>query len=207
MKDRIPGAPGQYKASVSQEELQKLQSGAEFTITMTRDDQPIVEGTPYSKAAVLPDSLAEKLCPSLEDPSPADALEALYQREVESAEYPGCYYRMVDGNAEWINPPMVDGVEYRTMQRYDGHPVYVKSIITENFMDTGTLEVTISDAVTGIVGFDAYAIGGYTMDSLPMFSSTGAILAIAYTDSNKLKMTSFSNISGYHARILVRYIK
>ena len=77
MTDRIPGAPGQYKAVVTQEELQKLQSSEEFTITMTRDDQPITEGTPYSKAAVLPDALAQQICPDVEDPSPADALAAL----------------------------------------------------------------------------------------------------------------------------------
>ena len=77
MTDRIPGAPGQFKAVVTEEELLKMQSGEEFTITMTRDDQPIVEGTPYSKAAVLPDALAQSLCPNVEDPTPADALKAL----------------------------------------------------------------------------------------------------------------------------------
>lgn len=77
MKDRVPGAPGQYKALVTETELQKMHAGEQFTITMTRDDQPIVEGTPYSKAAVLPDALAQLLCPDKEDPTPADALAAL----------------------------------------------------------------------------------------------------------------------------------
>ena len=77
MKDRIPGAPGQYKAVVAEAELLNMQSGKEFIITMTRDDQPLEEGTPYSKAAVLPDELAEQLCPGLEDPTPADAFQAL----------------------------------------------------------------------------------------------------------------------------------
>ena len=77
MTDRIPGAPGQFKAVVTEAELLKMQSGEEFTITMTRDDQPIVEGTPYSKAAVLPDTLAQSLCPEVADPTPADALAAL----------------------------------------------------------------------------------------------------------------------------------
>lgn len=45
---------------------------------------------------------------------------------VESAEHPGCYYRTVDGVAEWINPPMELGVEYRTTDRYKGKPVYTK---------------------------------------------------------------------------------
>lgn len=78
MTDRVPGAPGQYKAVVTAEELLKMQSGEAFTITMVRDDQPVVEGTPYSKEAVLPDDLASQICPDVEDPTPADALSALH---------------------------------------------------------------------------------------------------------------------------------
>lgn len=77
MTDRKPGAPGQFKALITQAQLQKLQSGEQFVLTLTRDDQPITEGTPYSKAAVLPDELAARLCPDVLDPTPADALAAL----------------------------------------------------------------------------------------------------------------------------------
>lgn len=42
--------------------------------------------------------------------------------------YPNCYYRMVDGSKEWINPPMRSGVEYRTTERWMGKPVYTKII-------------------------------------------------------------------------------
>ncbi len=77
MKDRIAGAPGQYSAVVAGGEYQKLQTGQPFSITLTRDDKPEVEGTPYSKAAVLPDDVAKRLCPDLEDPSPADAFDSL----------------------------------------------------------------------------------------------------------------------------------
>lgn len=47
---------------------------------------------------------------------------------VEHPDYPGCYYRTVDGETEWINPPMVEGVEYRTAERWSGSPVYTKLI-------------------------------------------------------------------------------
>ena len=46
----------------------------------------------------------------------------------ESTDYPGCYYRTVDGVVEWLNPPMLLGVEYRTTERYLGKPVYKKLI-------------------------------------------------------------------------------
>ena len=80
MKDRVAGAPGQYSGVVAGGEFQKLQSGQPFNITLMRDDKPEVEGTPYSKAAVLPDDLARLLCPGLEDPSPADAFRALAEQ-------------------------------------------------------------------------------------------------------------------------------
>lgn len=43
----------------------------------------------------------------------------------ESDEYSGCYYRIIDGETEWINPPMIYGVRYRTTERHNGMPVYV----------------------------------------------------------------------------------
>ncbi len=77
MHDRIPGAPGQYKAVIAAEQLLKMQSGEQFVITMTRDDHPSMEGTPYNKASVLPDDVALLICPSIADPTPADAFRAL----------------------------------------------------------------------------------------------------------------------------------
>ena len=43
---------------------------------------------------------------------------------IEDTTYPGCYYRIVDGVTEWINPPMVVGNEYRTTERWNGKVVY-----------------------------------------------------------------------------------
>lgn len=45
---------------------------------------------------------------------------------VESEEHPGCYYRIVDNETEWLNPPCILGVDYRTTARNNGNPVYTK---------------------------------------------------------------------------------
>lgn len=87
MKDRIAGAPGRYSAVVTGGEYQKLLMGQPFTITLTRDDKPEVEGTPYSKAAVLPDEVAHLICPDIEDPTPADAFRGLGKRMSTVADY------------------------------------------------------------------------------------------------------------------------
>lgn len=57
----------------------------------------------------------------------------------------GCYYRTVDGDTEWINPPMISGVEYRTTERFEGRPVYVKmKTYTIGSPDTAGITTTIS---------------------------------------------------------------
>ena len=63
----------------------------------------------------------------------------------ESTEYPGCYYRIVDSETEWLNPPLLPGIEYRTTERYNGKPVYVKMV------DIGTAATKDVDVtITGI---------------------------------------------------------
>lgn len=52
------------------------------------------------------------------------ALPRGYDIAEESAEHPGCYFRMVGEEAEWLNSPMVLGVEYRTAERWEESPVY-----------------------------------------------------------------------------------
>ena len=55
---------------------------------------------------------------------------------VESTEYPGCHYRTVNGEKEWINPPMIAGDAYRTQERYNGNPVYMACV--QHTKATGT---------------------------------------------------------------------
>ena len=61
----------------------------------------------------------------------------------ESTDYPGCYYRMVDGAQEWINPPMVVGVEYRTTEKFEGQPVYCQLVYFTGIVDGGTVTVNV----------------------------------------------------------------
>ena len=83
MTDRQPGAPGQYILTVDASVAQNILTGQPVTVTLTRDDQPLVEGTPYNKAAVLPDDLAAMVCPSVLDPTPADAFFGLLTKRTE----------------------------------------------------------------------------------------------------------------------------
>ena len=53
---------------------------------------------------------------------------------IESNDYPGCFYRIVDGKTEWSNPPLLQGVEYRTTKRYKGSAVYEKVDTSGNIL-------------------------------------------------------------------------
>ena len=55
----------------------------------------------------------------------ADITEVLIATE--STNNPGCFYRTVDGETEWYNPPMTPGNEYRTTERINGKAVYKKN--------------------------------------------------------------------------------
>lgn len=47
---------------------------------------------------------------------------------VESADHPGCYFRTVNGETEWLNPPMEAEKVYRTEKRHKGKVVYAINI-------------------------------------------------------------------------------
>lgn len=81
MTDRQPGAPGQYIMTIDASVAQNILVGQPVTVHLDRDDQPLVEGTPYNKASVLPDDLAARICPNVTDPTPADALNGLSKRK------------------------------------------------------------------------------------------------------------------------------
>jgi hypothetical protein len=74
--------------------------------------------------------------------------------------YPGCFYRMVDGEVEWINPPISVGTERRTTERYmDGHGVW-QPVYTQLFsFDCPSGEYTTSGQFIKnciVIRFDGY---------------------------------------------------
>lgn len=91
MTDRQPGAPGQYIMTVDPSVAQNLLIGEPVQVVLKRDDLPIVEGTPYNKASVLPDDLARKICPSAADPTPADAYSGLLGSSTQAILFSGAW--------------------------------------------------------------------------------------------------------------------
>ena len=61
---------------------------------------------------------------------------------IKSNDYPGCFYRIIDGETEWLNPPMIKNVEYRTTKRYKGLAVYEKVDTSGNILWRAENETT-----------------------------------------------------------------
>lgn len=106
-------------------------NGAPYYAVLERADEPIVAGTPLNAETLngVVDAILAKL-------------------PMESAVYPGCYYRNVGGETEWINPPMIPNVPYRTSERSAGKAVYVKRIVIEELPNQATgvyVEIDRSD--------------------------------------------------------------
>lgn len=63
--------------------------------------------------------------------------------------HPDCFYRWLNGVSEWYNPPMLIGSEYRTTERWNEKPVYVKII---NFGELpNTASKSVAHNITGLV--------------------------------------------------------
>ena len=126
----------------------------------------------------------------------------------ESTDYPGCYYRTVDGVREWLNPPMEWGVEYRTTERYNSKPVYVKSMGLGTMPAASTLK-SVSFGTGTEVGIDVTGRMEYNSDTytIPFDRGNGTSAAI-YTKSSQIFLLSGANsIASYNVYAVVKYIK
>ena len=141
MTDRQPGAPGQYKM---------VMNGVEYTVTLTRDDQPLVEGTPLNKATMLPDTLAGKICPGVTDPTPADALEGLRKKKVSATLFAANWEETESGYSQTLVISTVRGDDNESIRVW---PVYSGNKETDEKIRDAAAEVTRAESGSGMVKF------------------------------------------------------
>lgn len=129
----------------------------------------------------------------------------------ESTDYAGCYYRMVSGVVEWVNPPMVVGTEYRTTERYLGKPVYVKLVNFGALPNATTKKVEYGNSgCSPIFGygisfgttFPTVSYGGALADSL----NSGRVISL-WLNGNELSISCGGDRSKINAYVFVKYYK
>ena len=68
--------------------------------------------------------------------------DELNNRMIEDTDNPGCFFRWVTVNGtavkEWWNPPLADGTEYRTTERFEGDVVYQQLVNLGSAGSAGT---------------------------------------------------------------------
>lgn len=127
---------------------------------------------------------------------------------VESQAHPGCYCRDVLGETEWLNPPMVEGIEYRTARRWGGLPVYVQRLLIESLPNDGTANIPLELPAEQIlecrnaIRTDA----GYLVQS-PYFTASGSLLIKHLFTGKNLQISTTSDYRGAVANFTVYYVK
>lgn len=122
---------------------------------------------------------------------------------------PGCYYRAVDGESEWTNPPMLTDTEYRTTERYNGMPVYTKLI------EFGTLPAsgmkTVGCGISGQQIIDMRTtitkIGGSFIPQHSFANANSVLLDWWVNNSGSITASVFSNMNDYSAFVQIKYIQ
>ena len=119
---------------------------------------------------------------------------------VESADFPGCFYRMVDGVQEWLNPPLMDGVEYRTTERVRGNVVYARRFDCGNATNGKIVYTGLVD-----VGWVRYQ-GKIANLAMPVNYNTNATASVTVID-DQIKIYVGSSYANLMTKVTVWYTK
>lgn len=99
---------------------------------------------------------------------------------------------------EWINPPTLLGVEYRTVERYNGKPVYVKAVncgmlVGDKSVEHGVANMKACIEINGCAG----------PQNLVGNASTRSITV----DSSVIKTVVYSDIPHEDSIVIIKYTK
>lgn len=129
---------------------------------------------------------------------------------IESPEYPGCYYRMNRGVKEWLNPPMMEDVEYATTKRQNGKRVYTKLLKARS--QTGSASLPDIERIVSVFAVAERDWNGEKLmfqlpvDFLPEDSPTIQKMQIYY-QGNTIVFQSAVKKGTYNLYITVSYTK
>lgn len=114
---------------------------------------------------------------------------------------------------EWVNPPMVPGVEYRTTERWNGKAVYTKMINCGQLPSVGStagVGINASKSITQTIRAEGQLIYGSSGggDSLPFYNpSYGEIIVNASRYEAKVAVVSWNGtVPSIEAWVRVWYV-
>ena len=107
---------------------------------------------------------------------------------------------------EWVNPPMVLNVEYRTTERYNGAAVYAKLVYVANLPNnaTKTIDGVIDNGITRLVDLQ------YTVNTSLTKKSHDSRVDMALGVESPyawLTITTTADMSTYSGYVLIKWTK
>lgn len=112
---------------------------------------------------------------------------------------------------EWENPPLLNGVEYRTSERYNGKPVYIKKLDMGLLADNWYTSIAHNIDESKIIDIKVLRLHTYSSIAvqLPSFhSGTGDLEACAYAGDGLLVVRTFCAQNGeWKAEAVIKYYK
>lgn len=135
--------------------------------------------------------------------------------------YPGCFYRSSRyGGMEWINPPMLPGVEYLTTERHNGEPVWVKLVDLGTYptveKDESGNPIAIAKTIPVINYGKIYWFDIWTtrneegiIQHLPFFTNSGKYCNKAHVTLNqRIQLNCVESVSEeYTIRAIVKFTR
>ena len=109
------------------------------------------------------------------------------------------------GNWEWLNPPMAPGTEYRTLERWQGKPVYTK-LLSFGALPNGT-EKSFGHGITDMehpLSIDMFCTNGNWEFTLPSAYATETTVAF---NTSTVIVTTTNNRSSYDGYAILKYTK
>lgn len=131
----------------------------------------------------------------------------------ESSQYPGCFYRIVDGRTEWLNPPHEVGIEYCTYERWQNKPVYQKMFYVAKLPASSTTPLVVATGIPAgtVVSIESFAFDTNIKSFYPfplMKGVSGASCVVSHIrELGDVLIYSSSGMSDCQAYITIKYIK
>ena len=114
------------------------------------------------------------------------------------------------GPWEWLNPPLQLGVEYRTVERYGGKPVYVMAVSLGTGPDANSQKTVYHNItnIQNIVDFGGGMVGSTGAISLPGVSSyNDDVYGFGVNYSAFIWRATSIELTGYTGTGWVKYTK
>lgn len=144
-------------------------------------------------------------------------IQNLKDRAIESEDHPGCHYRLVEGEIEWLNPPMEPGVEYKTTERFEGRPVYKMLVHVQSLPNTSMMIVTPNAMLSKMVSMEGVLFDSATSYTevypFPVFMSSSVapdamiINAMPGLQWTNIAILTTRDLTRYKADIIIKYVK